>query len=141
VVIDGHVDGLPAGSGRVLAAVAGHPVAGTAEAAKALDAQMQHVARGVVFVAVVGPGRIEVAEAMEASGLDQARDGTEPEIQFLGDLAIGLALPAPGEHLLFESRRCAMRTALGAGRAVLQARGSRLAEPLQPLVRVLIPIA
>ena len=116
-------------------------MAGTAEAAKALDIQVQHVAGGVVFVAVVGPGRIEVAEAMEASGLDQARDGAHSDPQLPGDLAVGLELPAPGEHLADARRRRGVGSASGTRTAVLQARGSRLAEPLQPLVRVLIPIA
>ncbi len=134
VVINDHEDILPAGAGRVLAAVAGHPVAGTAEAAKVLDIQMQHVARGLVLVAVVGPRRIEMTEAMEAGGLDQARHGAHAYAQCPGDLAVGLALPAPGEHLPDERQRGDMGTAAKASATVLQARGSSLAEPLEPLV-------
>ncbi len=102
MVIDGHVDILPARSGRVLATVTGDAVAGAPETAETLDVQMQHVTGGVVFVAVVRLGRVEVAEAVQAGGLHQARHGTEPDVQFLGDLAVGLALPASVKHLLRE---------------------------------------
>ena len=55
VVIDSHMDILPASAGRIPAGVADHPVAGTAKAAKTLDVQRPPIARDLMLVAVVGP--------------------------------------------------------------------------------------
>lgn len=50
-VVDGDVEELPAGAGRVDAALAGDPMAGTVEAAQALGVEVDHVARLLVLVA------------------------------------------------------------------------------------------
>ena len=71
---------------------------------------------------------------MEAGGLDQARHGAHADSQFPSDLAVGLALPAPGEHLADERQRRGIGAASGARAAVLQDRGAFLAKPLEPLV-------
>jgi len=75
-----------------------------------------------------------VAEAVQASGLYQACHGAKPDVQFLGDLAVGLTLPTSGRHLLCGHRRCAMRAVPRAGGAVLQPLESFLAKAPQPLV-------
>lgn len=65
VIVDGHMDVLPAGAWRVLTSVARDAVTEAFEAPQLLDVQVQQLVRGLVFVAVFEPSGTPLTFASE----------------------------------------------------------------------------
>ena len=114
MIIDGDVDILPAWAVLLcIPAVAGHPVSGSREATQLLDVQVKHVTGRRMFVAIVRARWIKDSEPVETCVLKQASHGASPDTQLLGDLAVGLSLPATRQNLPDTLLRGGMRTAPG----------------------------
>ncbi|SCZ63092.1 hypothetical protein SAMN03097708_02420 [Thiohalomonas denitrificans] len=60
---------------------------------------MQQVAGSLVFIAVVGPGRFQCRQTVEARTFKNPGYCALPNTDRLGNLAVGLALSATGNDL------------------------------------------
>lgn len=134
MVVDGQVDVLPADAIGVDLPVAGNAMTGLAEAGQLLDVQVQQLAGPGVFVAVLGGGRLQLRQPLQAGAAPQAGDHARRHGQFLGDLAVGLTCASLCRHLLSNGARRGVRTVVGPGRAIGQTVAPFLTEALEPLV-------
>lgn len=134
MIVDRDVDILPPRATRGLLAVAGDPMSRAREAAELLDVQVQEISRRIMFVAVVGSGGLEGCQSVQPLACEEPGDRAVSDAQPLGDLAIGLALPAPLNELLADLVRDRMRATPWAGRTVLQPALTFLLVAAYPLV-------
>jgi len=98
VVVDGDVEGLPAGKLRATATAA---VAANGDAlisGHAFDVEMEHVAGSGMFVAHHRWSRMEIAPTAEMGAAQNTADGGGTEQRSLGDLIGGPMLAAQSEY-------------------------------------------
>ncbi|GAO24439.1 hypothetical protein ALISP_4259 [Alicycliphilus sp. B1] len=95
VVINGHVQGLPAGMGRVLGAVCRDPMAGTLEAVELLGVEVQQLASAAALVARPNGPLLQGWQLGQPRSLAGARHGAAREPHALGDALVGQPLRAP----------------------------------------------
>ena len=74
VVIDGHMQILPAGTARPFLRLPGNAAAGLADAGQTLDIEVDHVAGVLVFVAHHGRRRVQRGQAVEPGAAQDAAD-------------------------------------------------------------------
>jgi hypothetical protein len=97
MIIDGHVEGLDAGTGIAVGAIAGGADAGLEETAKLFNIKMKELARSGALVAERRrPGRVEGGEAVETMAAQDAGEGGLGNGKNHEDLSVGAALTAEG---------------------------------------------
>jgi len=99
VVIDGHVQILPARATRSFLRLSGHAAAGLTDAGQALDIEVDHVARMLVFVAHHGWRRIQRGQAVEPGASEDAADRGPAQPQFAADAPAVVTQPAKSKNL------------------------------------------
>jgi hypothetical protein len=135
VVINGDVEGLDAGAGIAMGAIAGGADAGLVKAAQLFNIQMKQLAgRGAFVTHDRRLGRIEGRQAVETMALEDAGKGSFGDGKDHEDLSVRTALAAEGEDLVFELGRSFARLTLRSGGSILQARRrAGLPGALEPL--------
>jgi len=89
VIVNGDVEGLPAGELRTAAAASIAAQRDALIAGEGFDVEVEQVSRGGMFVAHPGRSRVQMAPAVEMSALQNAADGGGTEMGGLGDLVSG----------------------------------------------------
>jgi hypothetical protein len=135
MIIDGDVEGLDAGAGIAMGAIAGGADAGLVKAAQLFNIQMKQLAgRGAFVTHDRRLGRIEGRQAVETMALEDAGKGSFGDGKDHEDLSVRTALAAEGEDLVFELGRSFARLTLRSGGSILQARRrAGLPGALEPL--------
>jgi len=123
VVVDGDVEGLGAGAGIAVGAIAGGANAGLMKPAKLFNIKMKEFAGGGAFVADHGrPGRVEGSQAIETVALEDTGKGGLGDGKNHEDLSVGTALAAQGQDLFFERWGSFARLAQRHGGEIIEAR-------------------
>src|SRR5487761_1309941 len=133
VVVDGHIEELPAGAAGFVLGIAGDAMAGFDDAGQLLDVDVQQVSRGGVFVAHDGDlglqhfGLVELQPSQDAAHRGPAEPGG------LRDPHSGPALPPKPFHALDQLRTHAAWRAMRTRGSVHERRPATLAETAHPL--------
>jgi len=123
VVVDGDVEGLGAGAGIAVGAIAGGANAGLMKPAKLFNIKMKEFAGGGAFVADHGwLGRVEGSQAIEAVAAQDAGKGGLGDGKNHEDLSVGTALAAQGQDLFFEQWGSFARLTKRDGGEIIEAR-------------------
>ena len=133
VVVDRHVQELPAGAGNTVATVAGHPRTHALDAAEFLDVNVQELARRGVLVTLDRSRRLEVAPFGQPLSRQDPAHGTLGEAQGGGDAGLGQPAAPQLDDCPRLGRRNRPRAGPGSGAGVGQrGRASRpvAGEPL-----------
>jgi len=121
MVVDGDVQGLPAGELRAAAASSVAAQGDAQVAGHGFDVEVEQVPWGRMFVAHQGRSRVQVAPAVEMSALENAADGGGAEAGGLGDLVGGAQLAPQGYDLGDQLRRGCARAVPRTGGTIPQA--------------------
>lgn len=120
VVIDGNVNILPArASPGCISAATRHPVPWTFKSTEFLNVEVQQIARGVMLVAVIRLGGLEVGKPVQSSFHQYPGYGALTQTQRERDLAVSLALAPERYNATYQICRGGMW-------AMLRARGATL---------------
>ena len=114
MIVDGDVQGLPAGELRAPATAAIAANGDLLIAGHALDVEMEQIAGSGMLIADDGRGGMQVAPAVEMSALQDAADGGGAEMGGLGDVIGGMQLATQGDDLSHRSDE--VRRGLWSGR-------------------------
>jgi len=133
VIVDGDVQGLPAGK---LGASATAAIAANGNAlisGHALDVEMEQVSGEGMFITHHGRRRMQMTPAVEMSALQNAADGGGTKLGGLGDPIGGIKLAPQGDHFFGKRRRSSARAAPGTRRTIKQTGRTLMAEAMYPL--------
>ena len=112
MIVDGDMEGLDAGAGITMGAIAGGADAWLEKAAKLFNIKMKEVTGSGAFVTPDRRlGRIEGSQAIEAMTSEDAGKGSFGDGKNHEDLRVRTALAAEGEDLVFELWRRLARLA------------------------------
>jgi hypothetical protein len=133
VIVNGHVEKLPAGPAGFVLRIAGEAMTGFADAREFFDVEVQQIAGSGMLITNDGNGRLERSSGVEFQTGEDAADGGAAQADGLGDAHTGPALTAQ----LFDAGHLfggnATRGAMRARRAIAQSRHTALTEAADPL--------
>ena len=133
VIVDGDVQGLPAGKLRATATASVAANGNLLIAGHALDVEVEQIAGSGMFIAHHGRSGMQMAPAVEMSALQDAADGGGTELGGLGDLISGTKLTPQSDDLVHQPGRSAARAVPRTGRTIQQAGWSLTAKTMHPL--------
>src|ERR1700675_1464220 len=119
VVVDGDMQGLPAGMFVLAATAAVGAPRDLLEAGQALDVEMEQIAGSGMFVAHDGRGGMQIAPATEPSAAQNAADGSRTDGGAACDLIAGSMLTSQMKDVLDHGVGEPARTAMRARRPII----------------------
>ncbi len=118
MIVDGDVQGLPAGELRTPATAAVAADGDALIAGHGFDIEMEQVSGSSMFITHHRRCGMEMTPAVEMSALQDAADGGGTELGGLGDAIGGMQLTPQGDDFFGQGGGSAARTAPGAGRTI-----------------------